>query len=103
MYDKKEYREEFNGIRNDARFLATRDNLRVGIVDNQRLVKKLKAGRYGAKLFPLISMSSIVLRRYDGAYKVYDITGDDHIKAHTWINKNSLKDVEELTTETYRI
>lgn len=34
LYDKQEYREEYKNIRADARFLATRDNLRIGFVDN---------------------------------------------------------------------
>ena len=48
-------------------------------------------------------MSSLVLKRYDGEVLFYDITGDDHIFIHNWINKHSLKDVEELTTESYKI
>jgi hypothetical protein len=56
--------------------------LRLGLVDNQRLIKKLKSGKYGPKLFPPISMSSLVLRRYDGAIKIHDITGDDHVNLH---------------------
>lgn len=103
LYDKKEYREELQGLRRDAKLLATRDNLRVGLVDNQRLVKKLKAGKYGPRLFPPVSMSSLVLRRYDGVYKVHDITGDDHVTANFWINKNTIKEVEELHGESYRI
>lgn len=63
----------------------------------------MKAGKYGAKLFPPISMSSLVLRRYDGVLKVHDITGDDHVSSYQWINKNSLREVEELHPESYRI
>ncbi len=69
-------------MKRDARVLATRDNLRLALVDNQRLVKKMKAGKYGPKLFPPVSMSSLVLRRYDGVLKVHDITGDDHVSPH---------------------
>jgi len=90
-------------LRKDAKLLATRENLRVGLVENQRLVKKLKAGKYGARLFPPVSMSSLVLRRYDGVYKVHDITGDDHVTVNFWINKNTIKEVEELHGESYRI
>ena len=73
------------------------------MVDNQRLVRKVKAGKYGPRLFSPVSMSSLVLRRYDGEIKFHDITGDDHKSAHHFINKNSLKEVEELHTESYRI
>lgn len=84
LYDKQEYREELAAVRHDARFLSTRENLRIGlVVDNQRLIKKLKSNpHYGARLFPAVSMSALVLRRYDGVFKVHDITGDDHVSPH---------------------
>ncbi len=63
----------------------------------------MKAGPWGPRLFSPISMSSLVLRRYDGAIKFHDITGEDHTSYYNWINKNSLKEVEELTNESYRI
>jgi len=103
IFDKFEYREELNSLRNDARFLSTRDNLRVGVVENQKLVRKMKVGKYGSRIFPPVSMSSLVVRRYDGELKVHDITGDDHISFHYFINKNSIKEVEELNNESYRI
>jgi uncharacterized radical SAM superfamily protein len=46
LWDVKEYKEELKALKNDARFLATRDNLRIGFVDDQRLIKKMKA-KYG--------------------------------------------------------
>jgi hypothetical protein len=103
LYDKQEYIEELNHWRRDSRFLSTRDNLRMGLVDNQRLVRKLKAGKYGPKLFPPVSMSSLVLRRYDGMIKLHDVNTDDFVSPHFWVNKHSIKEVEELNTETYRI
>jgi hypothetical protein len=90
-------------LRKDAKFLSTRDDLRIGLVDNQRLVKKMKSGKYGPRLFFPISMSSLVLRRYDGILRVHDITGDDHVAPHHWINKFSLREIEELNTANYRI
>jgi hypothetical protein len=63
----------------------------------------MKAGPWGSRLFNPISMSSLVLRRYDGAIRVHDITGEDHISFQAWMNKQSLKEVEELTNESYRI
>ena len=63
----------------------------------------MKVGAWGPRLFNPISMSSLVLRRYDGAIRVHDITGEDHINFASWINKQSLKEVEELTNESYRI
>jgi hypothetical protein len=51
LYDKQEYKEELNNLRRDARLLATRDNLRIALVDNQRLVRKMKTSKFGSKLF----------------------------------------------------
>jgi hypothetical protein len=103
VFDKQEYKEELTNLRRDARMLATRDNLRIGLVENQRLVKKMKASKWGHRLFATVSMSSLVVRRYDGELKIHDITGDDHISFHYFINKNSVKEVEELNNESYRI
>lgn len=80
-------------MRRDARMLSTRDNLRIGLVENQRLVKKMKAGKWGPRMFATVSMSSLVLRRYDGTIKYHDMTGDDHVSIAHWINKNTLKEV----------
>jgi hypothetical protein len=63
----------------------------------------MKVGKYGSRIFPPVSMSSLVVRRYDGELKIHDITGDDHISFHYFINKNSVKEVEELNNESYRI
>lgn len=79
VFDKQEYKEELTNIRRDARMLSTRDNLRIGLVENQRLVKKMKASKWGHRLFATVSMSSLVLRRYDGTIKFHDMTGDDHV------------------------
>jgi hypothetical protein len=89
-------------LKSDARYLATRDNLRIGFVDNQRLIKKMKA-KYSVKMFSSIAMSSLVLKRYDGELLNYDLTSEDHVFIHNWINKNTLKEVDELTNESYRI
>ena len=102
LYDKQEYREEYKELKNDARYLATRDNLRIAFVDNQRTIKKIK-NKYGVKMFSKISMSSLVLKRYDNEIKYFDITSEDHVFAHHWINKYSVKEVDELSNENYRI
>ena len=102
LFDKQEYGSEYKELRDDAKFLATRDNLRIGVVDNQRVIKKIKA-KYGVKMFSKISMSSLVLRRYDGELIYYDLTSEDHVYAHHWINKKSMKEVDVLENENYRI
>jgi hypothetical protein len=87
LYDSNEYKEELKNLRRDAKSVSTRENLRIAVVTNQRLVKKMKAGPWGSRLFNPISMSSLVLRRYDGAIRVHDITGEDHISFQAWMNK----------------
>lgn len=102
LYDKQEYKEEYKNLKSDAKFLATRDNLRIGFVDNQRLIKKMKA-KYSVRMFSTIAMSSLVLKRYDGELLNYDLTSEDHVFIHNWINKRTLKEVDELNNESYRI
>ena len=82
--------------------MTIRDNLRIGMVDNQKLVKKLKL-KYGAQWFENIVMSGLVLRRYDGETLKYDFTSENTINFGFWINKHSLKDVDELSGEAYKI
>lgn len=102
IWDKQEYRDELRELKRDARFLATRENLRIAVVDNQRLIKKYKA-RYQTRMFSSVAMSSLVLKRYDGEISYYDLTSEEHVNAAYWINKNSLKQVDELTNEAYRL
>lgn len=54
-------------------------------------------------MFSTIAMSSLVLKRYDGELLNYDLTSEDHVFIHNWINKNTLKEVDELNNESYRI
>lgn len=54
-------------------------------------------------MFSSVSLSSLVLKRYDGELKYYDLTSEDHVFVHNWVNKNSVKEVDELTNESYRI
>jgi hypothetical protein len=83
-------------------YLSTRDNLRIGIVDDKKLVKKMKL-KYGVKYFSTIGMSSLVLKRYDGEYITCDLTSGEPLAFHSWINKQSLKEVDELNNESYKI
>lgn len=94
--------EEFKNLKNDAKYLSLRENLRIGFVDNQKLIRKLKQ-KHGVNWFSPISMSSLVLKRYDGQIVYYDLTGEDHVVMANWINKNSVKEVDELTMESYSI
>lgn len=102
LWDKAEYKEELRQLKRDAKFLATRENLRVGLVDNQKLIKKYKS-RYQTRMFSSVAMSSLVLKRYDGEILYYDLTSEDHISAAYYINKHSVKQVDELSNESYRL
>jgi hypothetical protein len=77
FYDKTEYKAEFKELKEDARFLATRDNLRIGVVDNPRIIKKLKQ-KHQTAWFSAHSLSSLVLKRYDGEFKMFDFASEDH-------------------------
>lgn len=59
--------------------------------------------KYSVKMFAPIAMSSLVLKRYDGEIINYDLTSEDHVFIHNWINKRSLQEVDELTNESYLI
>lgn len=48
-------------------------------------------------------MTSLVMKRYDGDYLNFDITSGEDIAYHYWINKNSMKEVDELNGESYKI
>lgn len=60
LYDKSEYKQEFKSLKQAAKYLSSRENLRIGFVDDMRLIKKLKA-KHSVKWFAPIAMSSIVL------------------------------------------
>ena len=65
FYDKQEYAEEIKILRDTALFLTNRYNLRIGLVNDERLVSKMK--KTHADLFLDVGSSVIVLKRYDGA------------------------------------
>ena len=54
-------------------------------------------------MFSSVAMSSLVLKRYDGEFEVYDLTSEEHVNIHVWINKRSVKAVDELNNENYAI
>lgn len=74
FYDKKEYSTEIKYLRESARMLANRYSMRVGIVTDEKLVSKMKKAH--AEFFDETSMTSMVLRRYDGSLhklNLYDV------------------------------
>jgi tRNA nucleotidyltransferase/poly(A) polymerase len=73
FFDKDEYKEEIRKFREEATELSQRNNLRIGIVTDSKMIKRLK-NKHSVKYFPVIGFSSCSLRRYDGQYIVHDIT-----------------------------
>jgi hypothetical protein len=59
--------------------------------------------KYSVRWFSSIAMSSLVLKRYDGEFENYDLTSEEHVNIHVWINKRSIKNVDELNNENYAI
>jgi hypothetical protein len=59
--------------------------------------------KYGVKWFTTVAFSSLVLKRYDGEYFNFDITSGEEVSFHFFINKKSMKEVDELNNESYKI
>ena len=96
MYDQEDFNDELNNLRAAARGSAIREELRVGMVTDKKLIKKYKAN-YGTLWFSEGTYSTIVLKRYDGKTFFHDpLTGNPMAGFAHWINRKSLKDVEEI-------
>jgi hypothetical protein len=64
MYDKEDFSDEVALIRRSGRFSAQRDDLRIGIITDGKVIKRFKA-RYGSLYFPEGAHTSVVLMRHD--------------------------------------
>lgn len=88
FFDKEDHVDMIKNYRNKARDIAFRTNLRVGVVTDNKLIKKLKRNK--PKYFPSDEgLSACALRRYDDTYVVHDISGLDQgqvIDFSLWIN-----------------
>jgi hypothetical protein len=103
VYDKEDFVDELKNLRQTAKFSAKRDDLRVSMVTDKKLIKKYKAN-YGTLWFPEGAYSSIVLKRYDGRTFYHDLlTGNPPMGFMFWINKKSVRDTEEMNPDTFRI
>ena len=95
VYNKGDYDEELDGLRNDARRSALMLNFRVGLVSDPKLVKRLKRE---TSWFKDASMNTMILKRYDDEITSLDLLGIANIgSAYNWMWKKSFKDVEELS------
>lgn len=75
------------------------------MVTDAKTIKKLKkAGGTAASYFPDIGYSSCVVKRYDGALTVHDLSGESEPLDFTqWISGNSIKPLEELDEESLMV
>ena len=100
FFDKSEYKEDIQRLRDDARKLALRANLRIAYVTDNKLIKRMKKQPEFAALFPDVGLSSCALKRYDGHLTIYDVSSSQNpIMFHRWISKNSMKSIEKLDNE----
>lgn len=89
FHDKKEYSNEYKLFHKAAQVLAKRDDLRIGYVTNQTLIKHYKE-KFGVKWFDNYSHNTIILEREKDNYFFYDLEKDSE-DIEYWINKMSLK------------
>ncbi len=77
--------------------------MRIGLVTDKKIIKKYKA-QYGSSWFQEGSSSTLVLKRYDGRYFSYDLLSDNpNSSLMFWINKKSLRDVEEMSVDSFKV
>ena len=99
VYNKGDYNEELETIKETGRKSANRFGLRIGVVSEPKLVKKLKKER---SWFSDASMNSIILKRYDGEIFHLDLVQMNEANhAFFWIWKKSIKVVEELNEQIF--
>jgi hypothetical protein len=103
IFDKEDFIDELKSLRFTGRASAKREELRIAIVTDKKLIKKYKA-QYGSLWFPEGSYSTIVLKRYDGRTFSHDLLNGSPANGFMfWVNKKSIKDVEEMSPDTFRI
>ena len=65
---------------------ARRDDLRLGLVTDRKIIKKYKQ-KYGT-WFPEVSYTTMILKRYDGEIFTFDFLNESPMNALSfWINK----------------
>lgn len=102
FFGADEYRDEMTNLKQGARFSSTRESLRVAYVTDEDLIKRMKR-KYSADWFERVGYTVAVLRRYDGKYIKFDITGGDKPNFAHWLNKASMKPVEEWSPDVSRL
>jgi len=103
IYDKEDYVEELRNLKYAGRFSAKREELRIGVVYDKKIIKKYKA-KYGSTWFSDVTYTTLIVKRYDEQVFFFDyINGNPSITPHFWINKKSIKEVEQINQDTFRL
>jgi len=91
-YDKEEYSEDIKLLKEYAQHLSNRMNLRIGMVTDPKLVVRMKKAH--PEFFPEVSLTGLVLRRYDGAIRVLDLSENQPAIINWWICAKSTKPLD---------
>lgn len=87
IFDEDDYPDELLELKLAGRFSAKRDELRIGLVTDKKIIKKFKS-KYGSVWFPDASYTTIVLKRYDGQIFFLDLLArSPQLSLSFWINK----------------
>lgn len=104
FYDAGEYEDEINDLEAAARKLSYRNNLRVAMVTEPKVIKYIKRNGQTAHLFPDLGFTTCSLLRYDGHVEIIDISSNTNkVNFYSWINEHQKKKVDELNSETLTI
>mgnify|MGYP006893274618 CR=1 FL=1 len=117
MFEKNDYDEELNAIKMAGRYLANRLDLRIALMADKKVIKKLK--RDSSWFENSSSFTSLVLKRYDDTIFISDLMNDEELtrfktpfadasinneksgyvnKYSVWINKLSIKLIEPMNS-----
>lgn len=122
VYEKNDYDEELKDIKQAARFLANREEIRIGLLFDQKLVRKYK--KETSWFENSASFNSFILKRYDGEIFVTDMINNQVFKTMfslpfsnrligenvpgremnhfaIYINRKSIKDVEPFHPQIF--
>jgi len=94
FYGKEDYKSEIKGLKGQAQFMSSRDNLRIGMVTDKKLIMKLKKKHEG--WFMDVGLSNLLLRRYDGELFKLDMSSieSDYRSYINFINRHTSKPVD---------
>ena len=87
LFDKEDFTDELTNLRQTAKYSAKRDELRIAMVTDKKLIRKYKAN-HGTLWFPEGAYSTIILKRYDGRIFSHDLLeGNPQNGFMFWVNK----------------